>query len=71
MRIDNTALKLARFILNNVKEKCIKFPAISGMCWNFFWRPEVRGHYKTIAPLSLRKNLLATAGNLKVNEQSK
>ena len=29
------------------------------------------GHYKKIAPLHLRKNLLATAGNLKVNEQTK
>ena len=29
------------------------------------------GHYKKIPPLYLRKNLLATAGNLKVNEQTK
>ena len=34
-------------------------------------RPEVTGHYKKIPPLYLRKNLLATAGNLKVNEQTK
>ena len=45
--------------------------------WQFpeyfgFWRrPEVIGHYKKIPPLYLRKSLLATAGNLKVNEQSK
>ena len=36
------------------------------------WRqPEVIGHYKKIPPLYIRKNLLATAGKLKVNEQSK
>lgn len=36
-----------------------------------FWRkPEVIGHYKKIAPLYLRKNLLVTAGNLKVNGQT-
>ena len=39
--------------------------------WNFWWRPEVTGHYKKIPPLNLRKNLLDTAGNLKANEQSK
>ena len=27
------------------------------------------GHYKKIPPLYLRKNLLATVGNLKVNEK--
>ena len=45
-----------------------------GNCRNIleFWRrPEVIGHYKKIPPLYLRKRLLATAGNLKVNEQSK
>ena len=37
-----------------------------------FWRrPEVTGHYKKIPPLYLWKNLLATAGNLKVNEHTK
>ena len=37
-----------------------------------FWqRPEVTGHYKKIPPLYLGKNLLVTAGNLKVNEQTK
>ena len=34
-------------------------------------RPEVKGHYKKVPTLYLRKNLLATAGNLKVNEQTK
>ena len=34
-------------------------------------RPEVTGHYKKVPTLYLRKNLLATAGNLKVNEQTK
>ena len=34
-------------------------------------RPEVTGHNKKIPPLYLRKHLLATAGNLKVKEQSK
>ena len=37
----------------------------------FLRRPEVTGHYKKIPPLYLRKNLLATAGNLTVNEQTK
>ena len=36
----------------------------------FLQRPEVTGHYKRIPPLYLRKYLLATAGNLKVNEQT-
>ena len=36
----------------------------------FLLRPEVTGHYRKIPP-DLRKNLLATAGNLKVNEQTK
>ena len=44
-------------------------------CWNtlkFCQRPEVPGTYKKkIPPLDLRKNLRATAGNLKINEQSK
>ena len=53
----------------NVKEKCIKFPAIVGVFWNF--GGGLKLHYKTIPPLYLRKSLLATAGNLKVNEQSK
>ena len=37
--------------------------------WNFWQRPEVTGHYKKIPPLYLRKKFLATARNLKVNEQ--
>ena len=37
----------------------------------FLRRPEVTGHYKKIPPLYLRKYLLATARNLKVNEQTK
>ena len=37
----------------------------------FLRRPEVTGHCKKISPLYLRKNVLATAGNLKVNEQTK
>ena len=37
----------------------------------FLRQPEVTKHYKKIPPLHLRKNLLATAGNLKVNEQTK
>ena len=41
--------------------------AISGI----FWQPEVTGHYEKIPPPDLRKNLLATAGKWKVNEQSK
>ena len=70
MRIYNTVLKLARFI-HIVMEKCIKFPALPGIFWNFWRRPEVTAHYKKIPPLYLRKNLLATAWNLKVNEQTK
>ena len=34
MRIYNTVLKLARFI-HIVMEKCIKFPALPGIFWNF------------------------------------
>ena len=37
----------------------------------FLWWPEVPEHYIKIPPLYLRKNLLATAGNLNVNEQTK
>ena len=37
----------------------------------FLRRPKVTGHYTKNPPLYLRKNLLATAGNLKVNEQTK
>ena len=44
-----------------------QFPEYFGI----FARPEVTGHYKKIPSLYLRKNLLATAGNLKVNEQTK
>ena len=42
-----------------------------GIFWNFWWWPEVTGHYKNIPPPYLRKKLLSTAGNLEVNEQSK
>ena len=44
-----------------------QFPEYFGI----FARPEVTGHYKKNPSLYLRKNLLATAGNLKVNEQTK
>ena len=44
---------------------------MAGIFWNFWRRPEVIEHYKKIPPLYLRKSLLPTAGNLKVNEQSK
>ena len=57
---------------HNVKEKCTKFPAIPRIFWNFWQRPKVTGHYKKIQPLYLRKNVLATTGNLKVKyEQTK
>ena len=46
-------------------------PGNSRNILEFLRRPEVTGHYKKIPPLYLRKNLLATAGNLKVNEQTK
>ena len=39
--------------------------------WEFLRWPEVTGHFKKIPLLYLRKNVLATAGNLKVNEQTK
>ena len=39
--------------------------------FGIFARPEVTGHYKKILSLYLRKYLLAIAGNLKVNEQTK
>ena len=48
---------------HNVKEKCIEFLAIPGIFWE--------GHFKKHSLLYFRKNLLATAGNLKVNEQTK
>ena len=59
---------------HNAKETCIKFPAIGGkkgIFCNFWWRPEVTGHYKNIPPPYRRGKLLDTAGNLEVNEQSK
>ena len=46
-------------------------PSDSRNILEFLRRPEVTGHYKKIPPQYLRKNLLATAGNLKVNEQTK
>ena len=74
MRIYNAALKNCQVYSHNSKETCIKFPAIDGkkwIFWNFWWWPEVTGHYKNIPPPYLRKKLLSTAGNLEVNEQSK
>ena len=70
MRIDNTALKLARFIHTILRKNVLN-------SWQF---PEYFGIFLTgwshrallkIPPLYLRKHLLATAGNLKVNEQSR
>ena len=46
-------------------------PGNSRNIFEFLQRPEVTGHYKKIPPLYLRKNLLAAAGNVKVNEQIK
>ena len=37
----------------------------------FLQWPELTGHSKNFPPLYLRKNLLATAKNLKVNKQTK
>ena len=74
MRIYNAALKNCQVYSHNSKETCIKFPAISGkkwIFWNFWWWPEVTGHYKNVPPPYLRKKLLSTGGNLEVNEQSK
>ena len=70
MRIYNTALKLARFIhimyrktgLNS--RQLPEYFGIFAAAWSY------RALQK-IPPLYLRKNLLATAGNLKVNEQTK
>ena len=53
------------------KGKMHLIPGNSRKILEFLWQPEVTGHYKKIPPLHLRKNLLATAGNLKVNEQPK
>ena len=69
MRIYNTAVKLCRFIhimlwkkvLNS--RKLLEYFGILAVAWSY------RALQKN-PPLSLRKNLLATAGNLKVNEQS-
>ena len=46
-------------------------PGNSQNILEFLRQLEVTAHYKKIPPLYLRKNLLATAGNLKVNEQTK
>ena len=55
-----------------MKENCIEFPAIPGIFWNFCGGLKLQGiTNKKIPPLYLRKNLLATAGNLNVNEQTK
>ena len=53
------------------KGKMYWIPGNSRNILKFLPRPEVTGRYKKIPPLYLRKNLLATAGNLKVNEQTK
>ena len=68
MRIYNTALNLARFIIHMMKRKNV---LNSRNILEFLRRPEVTGHHKKIPPLYLRKNSLATTGNLKVNEQTK
>ena len=46
-------------------------PGNSRNILEFLRRPKVTGHCKKIPLLYLRKNLLSTAGNLKVNEQTK
>ena len=71
MRIYNNALKLARFFSHDVKEKYTEFPAIPGIFWNFCGGLKLEGITKKIPPLYLRKKLVATVGNLKVNEQTK
>ena len=68
MRIYNTALILARFIIHMMKRKNV---LNSRNILEFLRRPEVTGHFKKIPLLYLRKNVLATAGNLRVNEQTK
>ena len=68
MRICNTALKLARFIIHMMKRKNVLH---SRNILEFLRPPEVTGHFKKIPLLYLRKNVLATAGNLRVHEQTK
>ena len=46
-------------------------PGIPGIFWNFCCGLKLQGIKKIIPPLYLRENLLATAGNLKVNAQTK
>ena len=70
MKIYNMALKLARFI-HIMYRKNVLNSRNSQNILEFLRRPEVTGHYKKIPPLYLRKNLLATARNLKANEQTK
>ena len=53
------------------KGKAFWIPSDSRNILEFLRRPEVTGHYKKIPPLYLWKNVLATTGNLKVNEQTK
>ena len=70
MRIYNTALKLARFIHIMYRKtglnyrQFLEYFGIFAVAWSY------RALQK-IPPLYLRKNSLATAGNLKVNEQTK
>ena len=68
MRICNTALKLARFIIHMMKRKNVLH---SRNILEFLRPPEVTGHFKKIPLLYLRKNVLATPENLRVNEQTK
>ena len=71
MRIYNSRAETCQVYSHDVKEKCIEFPAIPGIFWNFCGGLKLQGITKKIPSLYLRKNLLATAGNLKVNEQTK
>ena len=70
MWIDNTALKLARFIHIMLRKSVLNSWQFSEYFGIFLTAWSHRAFQKN-PPLYLRKNLLATARNLKVNEQSK
>ena len=72
MKIYNTALKLSQFIHIMLRKIVLNSGQFLEYFWNFCGGLKLQGiTNKKIPPLYLRKNLLATAGNLNVNEQTK
>ena len=73
MRIYNSRAESCQVYSHDVKEiqTCIEFPAIPGIFWNFCSGLKLQGLTKKFHLYISRKNLLATAGYLKVNEKTK